>query len=70
MKTRNQIKKEEQEMIQEFTHKFFDASSKSWLANKVKYGQDMYRYKKDAFQEIRKSKRVLEQKETQKGEKN
>jgi hypothetical protein len=63
MKTRNQEKKEENAMIAEFTHEFFEASSKAWLANKEKYGQNMYRYKRAAFQEpivIRKSKRLLE----------
>lgn len=33
----------------EFTHSFFDASSKAWKKNKVKYGQSMYAYKKNAF---------------------
>lgn len=59
MKTRNQIKQEERRNIQEFNSEFFDASSKAWLANKIKYGQDMYRYKDDAF--LRRSKRLLEQ---------
>ena len=53
-------------MIEEFNDKFFDVSSKAWLENKVKYGQHMYRYKKDAFQEFRRSKRLLE---LQKGKK-
>lgn len=58
MKTRNQTKA----MIAEFGNKFFDDSSKAWLANKEKYGQNMYRYKKDAFQEeVRRSKRLLQQ---------
>ncbi len=35
----------------EFTQSFFDASSKAWKKNKVKYGQAMYAYKKDAFQD-------------------
>jgi hypothetical protein len=35
--------------ISEFTHQFFEEASKSWKANKVKYGQAMYRYKKYAF---------------------
>lgn len=68
MKTRNQIKKEEEEMTKEFTHQFFDDASKAWLANKVKYGQDMYRYKRAAFQEpivVRKSKRLLLKKENE-----
>ena len=63
MKTRNQQKQEEAAMVAEFTHKFFEDSSKAWLANKEKYGQNMYRYKRGAFQEpvqIRKSKRLLE----------
>lgn len=64
MKTRNQIKQEEQTMVAEFTQKFFDESSKAWLANKEKYGQNMYRYKREAFQEPlpvpRRSKRLLE----------
>lgn len=50
-------------MIAEFTHKFFEDASKAWMANKEKYGQNMYRYKRGAFQEpvvIRRSKRVLE----------
>lgn len=33
----------------EFTQSFFDASSKAWKKNKVKYGQAMYTYKKNAF---------------------
>lgn len=33
----------------EFTHEFFEASSKAWKANKVRYGQAMYKYKKAAF---------------------
>lgn len=62
MKTRNQQKQEEQKMIAEFTQKFFEDSSKAWLANKEKYGQNMYRYKPEAFQEpfLRRSKRLLE----------
>ena len=50
-------------MVKEFTPQFFDDASKAWLANKEKYGQDMYRYKRAAFQEpvtLRKSKRLLE----------
>jgi hypothetical protein len=35
--------------ISEFTQSFFDASSKAWKKNKVRYGQAMYKYKKDAF---------------------
>lgn len=35
--------------ISEFTPSFFDASSKAWKKNKVKYGQAMYTYKKNAF---------------------
>jgi hypothetical protein len=61
--TRNQVKQQEQAMIAEFTPQFFDDSSKAWLANKEKYGQNMYRYKRGAFQEpvlIRRSKRLLE----------
>ena len=62
MKTRSQTKQQEEKMIAEFTHKFFEESSKAWLANKEKYGQNMYRYKPDAFQEPgpRRSKRLLE----------
>jgi hypothetical protein len=51
MKTRNQVKQDEQLMVAEFTHQFFEDSSKAWLANKEKYGQNMYRYKRGAFQE-------------------
>ena len=51
MKTRSQLKKEEEAMIAEFTPQFFDESSKAWMANKEKYGQNMYRYKRAAFQE-------------------
>lgn len=36
-------------MNSEFTQKFFEESSKAWKDNKVKYGQSMYRYKKNAF---------------------
>lgn len=35
--------------ISEFTHEFFEASSKAWKANKARYGQAMYRYKKNVF---------------------
>jgi hypothetical protein len=31
--------------ISEFTHAFFEESSKAWKANKVRYGQAMYKYK-------------------------
>ncbi len=63
MKTRNQQKQEEAAMVAEFTHKFFEDASKAWLANKEKYGQNMYRYKRAAFQEpitVRKSVRLAE----------
>jgi hypothetical protein len=62
MKTRNQIKQEEDKMIAEFTQKFFEESSKAWLSNKEKYGQNMYRYTREAFQEPlpRRSKRLIE----------
>ena len=65
MKTRNQQKQEDQMMIAEFTQKFFEESSKAWLLNKEKYGQNMYRYKRGAFQEppVRRSKRLLERQE-------
>jgi hypothetical protein len=33
----------------EFTHEFFEASSKAWKANKLRYGQASYKYKKNAF---------------------
>lgn len=66
--TRNQQKQQEQAMVAEFTHQFFEDSSKAWMANKEKYGQNMYRYKRGAFQEPvvvhkgqqRRSKRLLE----------
>ncbi len=35
----------------EFTQEFFESSSKAWKANKVRYGQAMYKYKKNAFVE-------------------
>ncbi len=35
--------------ISEFTHQFFEEASKAWKANKVRYGQAMYKYKKNAF---------------------
>jgi hypothetical protein len=35
--------------ISEFTQSFFDASSKAWKKNKVRYGQAMYAYRKNAF---------------------
>jgi len=67
-KTRNQVKQEEEAMVAEFTHQFFEESSKAWMMNKEKYGQNMYRYKRGAFQEpiegqtptTRRSKRILE----------
>lgn len=67
MKTRNQQKQEEVAMVVEFTHEFFEESSKAWLSNKEKYGQNMYRYKRMAFQEplpLRKSPRLLEKQTT------
>ncbi len=33
----------------EFTQSFFEASSKAWKKNKIKYDQSCYIYKKDAF---------------------
>lgn len=33
----------------EFTHSFFEASSKAWKKNKVKYDQACYTYKENAF---------------------
>lgn len=36
-------------MNSEFTHAFFEEASTAWNANKVKYDQSMYRYKKNAF---------------------
>jgi hypothetical protein len=67
MKTRNQIKQEEEAKLAEFTPKFFDNSSKAWMKNKVRDGL-MYKYKPAAFQEplalssppLRRSKRLLE----------
>lgn len=35
--------------ISEFTQAFFEEASKAWKANKVRYGQAMYSYKKNAF---------------------
>lgn len=35
--------------ISEFTHEFFEESSKAWKANKTKYGQASYKYIKNAF---------------------
>ena len=63
MKTRAQTQKEEAANTAEFTHQFFEEASKAWLANKEKYGQNMYRYKRTAFQEptvLRKSIRLME----------
>ena len=66
MKTRNQLKREEEARVSEFTHQFFEDSSKAWMANKEKYGQNMYRYTRATFQEpilpqeVRRSKRLLE----------
>lgn len=53
-------------MIAEFTHEFFEASSKAWMQNKVRDGLQ-YKYKRAAFQEPiprRQSKRLLEKKES------
>ena len=33
----------------EFTQEFFERSSQAWKENKVRYGQAMYKYKKNAF---------------------
>ena len=35
--------------ISEFTQAFFEEASKAWKANKVRYGQAMYKYKKKTF---------------------
>ncbi len=35
--------------ISEFTQEFFEESSRMWKANKVRYGQAMYKYKTKAF---------------------
>ena len=35
--------------ISEFTQEFFEDASKAWKANKVRYGQASYKYKKNAF---------------------
>lgn len=35
--------------ISEFTQEFFNASSKAWKKNKVRYDQACYTYKKGAF---------------------
>ena len=35
--------------VSEFTSDFFDASSKAWKKNKVRYDQACYTYKKTAF---------------------
>jgi hypothetical protein len=35
--------------ISEFTQSFFNASSKAWKKNKVRYGQAMYKYRNHAF---------------------
>ncbi len=35
--------------ISEFTQQFFEESSKAWKANKVRYGQAMYKYRKNVF---------------------
>lgn len=34
--------------MSDFTPKAFDAASRAWKANKVRYGQASYRYKKNA----------------------
>jgi hypothetical protein len=39
--------------LSEFTHEFFEESSKAWKANKVRYGQAMYKYKKTVFRKER-----------------
>ena len=36
--------------MSDVTSQAFDASSKAWKANKVRYGQAAYRYKTNAFQ--------------------
>lgn len=35
--------------VSEFTHEVFEESSKAWKANKTKYGQASYTYKRNAF---------------------
>ena len=59
MKTRSQTKKEQEAMVAEFTPKFFESSSKAWMANKERYDQAMYRYK-DGSSTLRRSKRLQE----------
>ena len=34
----------------EFTHEFFEEASTIWKANKIRYGQASYTYKKGVFQ--------------------
>lgn len=55
--------------ISEFTQDFFEESSRMWKANKVRYGQASYKYKKNAFaketkepifKQTQKSKRLTE----------
>lgn len=38
--------------ISEFTQSFFDASSKAWKKNKVRYDQACYTYKENAFKSV------------------
>lgn len=65
MKTRNQQKQEEAANTAAFTQQFFEESSKAWMENKEKYGQNMYKYKRMAFQEplkLRRSQRLQDKK--------
>jgi hypothetical protein len=38
--------------ISEFTQSFFNASSKAWKKNKVRYDQACYTYKEGAFKDV------------------
>ena len=37
----------------EFTPKFFDEASKAWRANKIRVAEGCFRYKRNAFKEVK-----------------
>jgi hypothetical protein len=56
--------------ISEFTQEFFESSSQAWKANKVRYGQASYKYKKNAFpkekQELASNQTLASKRQTEK----
>lgn len=47
--------------MSEFTQEFFEESSRLWKANKVRIGEGMYRYKKNAFPKCNEQEQMVKQ---------